>query len=75
MAEAPTERTQSAVGALLGVSQSAVGQWLADTTRPSTRLRQAIERLTGIEADAWETREERREREALEARLTSATGS
>ncbi len=75
MAEAPGERTQSAVGLLLGVSQSAVGQWLADSTRPSARLRQALERLTGIEAAAWETREERLDREALEERLASATGS
>jgi len=75
MAEAPQERTQTAVGELLGVSQSAVGQWLARTSRPSEKLRKAIERLAGIEASAWETSRERREREELDERLSLAAQS
>lgn len=72
MEERPDERTQTAVGAILGVSQSAVGQWLAGSTRPAEGpTRALIERLTGIEASAWETREERDRREAIEARLPS----
>ncbi|MGE5202862.1 MAG: hypothetical protein ACM3O6_12455 [Acidobacteriota bacterium] len=71
MAEAPRERTQTWIGERLGVSQSAVGQWLSGETRPSERLRKAVETMTGIEAAAWETAKETRAREALEERLAA----
>lgn len=75
MDELPRERTQTWLGERLGVSQSAVGQWISGETRPSERLRHPIEVLTGIEATAWETAPERREREALEERLRAAVPS
>lgn len=75
MSEAPQERTQTWLGAQLGVSQSAVGQWLSGETRPGERLRRAIETMTGIEVAAWETAKEAREREALEARVAAAVGT
>lgn len=69
MAEGPRERTQTWIGERLGVSQSAVGQWLSGETRPADRLRKLLEVLTGIEAAAWETAKERRAREAVERGL------
>jgi DNA-binding transcriptional regulator YdaS (Cro superfamily) len=67
--------TQTGLAARLGIKQSAVGQWLAGTTRPAHPHRSALERLTGIEAHAWETAKERRAREAVEARIPNAIAS
>lgn len=73
------ERSRTWLAGILGISQAAVSQWLAteNPTRPDTRHRGTIERLTGIPADAWLTAEERAEERERERRVRTLlkTGS
>jgi transcriptional regulator with XRE-family HTH domain len=52
----------------LGISQQAVSNWTRGVNVPSTVHRIAIEKLTGIPADAWLTEEERKAIAACEER-------
>lgn len=72
---ADATRTQTWVGQMLGITQSAVGQWLADASRPTHALRGLLETLTKgeVPATSWETAAERRERETVEQRIARAS--
>ncbi len=53
--------TQLAASAAIGVSAPTVHDWIAETKRPRTHHRQAIEVWTGgeVPASSWETEAER----------------
>lgn len=55
----PGGLSQTRLAYRLGVSQPAVSEWVAGTTRPTAHIRTAIEALVGIPASAWMTRDER----------------
>ena len=59
-------RSQSALGRTLGVSQTAVALWVKPGHRPSPLYRAALEKIGVCAATAWETKEEKQKREALD---------
>jgi len=59
--------TQKALAQALGVTPQAVSSWVVGRARPSPPLRAAIERITGIPADAWLTDQERALIESVQA--------
>lgn len=47
--------TPTTIARALGVAQPSVTAWIQGQSRPEAHLREAIERLVGIEASAWMT--------------------
>lgn len=51
-------KSRSRIADLLGISQPAVSGWVDGITRPNDVHRKALERLIGLPADDWMTRDE-----------------
>ena len=55
---APPTMSQSDLARALGVTPQAVSNWVNGVARPGAAQREAIQRITGIDADAWFLKEE-----------------
>jgi DNA-binding transcriptional regulator YdaS (Cro superfamily) len=60
----PRQMTQTQLANALGITPQAVSNWVNGGARPPAAQREAIERITGISADAWLFESERKEIEA-----------
>lgn len=66
-------RSQTSVAKLLKISPPSVHAWVKGTSRPEPHYRAALEALTGIGADEWETSSERKQREQALANIAEAS--
>lgn len=67
--------SQSELAELIGINQSSVSLWTRGLSRPEGPHRAALKKIAGIPEEEWETDGERRARERLEQKLSSAPGS
>ena len=62
------KRSQVALAKLVGVKQQTISRWVRGEFRPEVRERTILEKLGVVTADAWLTREERRDLARFEAK-------
>jgi transcriptional regulator with XRE-family HTH domain len=55
-----TGKSQRELAELLGIKQPSVSAWCTGSGRPDSVHREALERITGIDRNAWLTAAERR---------------
>lgn len=65
-------RSLALVGRSLGISGSAVSQWLSEKSTPDSIMRTGLEILTGIAAGDWADEEERERLKRTVALATAA---
>lgn len=65
MADPDSGLSQAKIAKRLGVTQPAVGGWLAGHTRPTAQSRAMLAQLFGIPESDWQTAEEVAQVEAL----------
>lgn len=68
------KRTPSWLARELGIAQPSARAWVVGKARPDHDMREAIQLLTGVPADAWRTPTERARLAEVRARIEQRSG-